>query len=75
MPALLDLVGRGEEVVVMAVIDPVAEVLGLDFSPRVANLADPSPRLLPIPIGLASLTLQITMVPWVDRIRRRGLGC
>ena len=75
MPALLDLAGRGEEVVVMAVIDPVAEVLGLDFSPRVANLADPSPRLLPIPIGLASLTLQITMVPWVDRIRRRGLGC
>ena len=75
MPALLDLAGRGEEVVVMAVIDPVAEVRGLDFSPRVANLADPSPRLLPIPIGLASLTLQITMVPWVDRIRRRGLGC
>ena len=75
MPALLDLAGRGEEVVVMAVIDPVAEVLGLDFSPRVANLADPSPRLLPIPIGLASLTLQITLAPWVDRIRRRGLGC
>ena len=62
MPALLDLVGRGEEVVVMALIDQVllvavvvvaAEVLGLDFLPLVVNLAGPSPRLLPIPIGLA----------------------